>query len=1002
MKTQVLVLAALTACGGRRDGAPAAGSGSQPPSPATPNRSDPAPDVGSARSDRASDAGSGTARPVPEAHPEDARLGANIALAVLGGRVVAPLAGASAEGEPAHLIDGFPVIRGAGIVKTSAGWRSTSRQFPQDVVLELAGGREATISTIVVDTTSTDNLQRPHAVPKEIELHVSTTSATEGFTRVGALAFPEVAGEAALRFAPAKARFVKLTIAATHEGDPPQLGEVQVYEAAGAASVVAEVERDLLRPALGGSLVRFTSQAPHGLAYFLIDGVANETSGWSSSASAAGPATHLPQELTFAFRDHRPAFVDRVVVDPTSGIHGFSGKLPHVATWATKIEVAVSTDSPWRGFRSLGVRPVDGKPVVVPVGAEIRYLQVRILEANRGDRVTLGEVQAFEGRSPGPSITAGRTPPLVLGDATTAGVAERSTRKEREPNDAIASADPLAAAETVGGALAPAGDRDVFRIPGGTTEQTLTVELEGRPVIRTHARITDATGAVRYEHDPTRARMRDRFSVTAGPGDLFVELSQPAGAQVVIWDTSGSMKGRVEDLDAALRGYLAGIRPGDRVNLVRFDDDVEVLLKEFSDQPAALLGALKGKVFYDGGTSIFDAITKGGELLANVEGNRAIVMMTDGEDTTSRSDPSALWAGLQHGGVRLYTIGLGNGLRNFVVRAGATAERTLANAAEMTGGRYLFVADSARIGTLYGRIAGELRTPATYAVAARASGETGTLAVATIGERIALPLRVELVLDASGSMKRKVGGKPMMQIAQSALAKVVARLPDDAQVALRVYGHRTPDGRPKACEDSQLVLPFGRLDRARLTSRINSIKALGTTPIAYSIAAAGADLAGTKGPAMLILVTDGKEECGGDPKAAVAALRKSGLDVTLDIVGFALADAADRDFMAGVAGAGGGTFFDAKDEAALESAVDRALAVPFSVVDASGSAVARGSVGGPPIALPAGTFSVRVETTGTPLVIEQVTVEPKQPTRIELKKDGDEVGIAIVAGRSQP
>jgi Ca-activated chloride channel family protein len=147
---------------------------------------------------------------------------------------------------------------------------------------------------------------------------------------------------------------------------------------------------------------------------------------------------------------------------------------------------------------------------------------------------------------------------------------------------------------------------------------------------------------------------------------------------------------------------------------------------------------------------------------------------------------------------------------------------------------------------------------------------------------------------------------------------------------------------------------------------------------------------------MLIVVTDGKEECAGDPIGAMNALRAAGLAVTLNVVGFGLTDAADRDAMTKLASAGGGRFFDAQGAAGLKSAVEQAMAVPFAVVDATGAVVGRGIVGGAAITVPTGDLSVRLETAATPLVIDHVVVAPAKATTVELNKDGDKVASRIV------
>jgi Mg-chelatase subunit ChlD len=809
------------------------------------------------------------------------------------------------------------------------------------------------------------------------------------------------------------AKFLKLVIASSYDaGARPQLGEIQIYEAAGATSIVADVPKNLLLPALGGSLARFTSQEGDGEAYRLVDGEVTERSGWSSSPGDAGTSARFPQEIVFAFRDHRAAVIDHLEIEPKSGLVFFAsgGTGPNTSTWAKTIEIQTSDVSPWDGFTTLTTLTVgiDGKPVSVPIGRALRFLRLRVLDNHGGDRTTLGEVRAIEGAPPGGrSILAGRA--IVLQGAAPSAVAagnETAARREREPNNTRAEADKLDSPAPVGGTLTPTGDRDVFLVPGSgatTGKQTVTVAVEGRPTIRTRVSVVDAGGTTRHELDPSRVfGPVNRFSVITDPGDLAIQIVQPPAAQVVIWDSSGSMEPRVADLDAALHAYLAQLAASDRVQLIRFDDTIEVLMKDFSSDKTALAAALKDKVYANGGTSIYDAIDKGIDTLDKIDGDRAIVMLTDGEDTTSQLDPSKFWTTLDKHHVRLYAIGLGNGLRNFVVRAGASAERVLADAALATGGRYAFVADSTKLKAMYAEIGNELRAPATYAIAARVATGNGTVAVKSVGDQLAVPIRVELVLDASGSMRRKAGTGSMMDAAKTVLTDVVGRLPGTANVALRVYGHRTPEGRPDACKDTELVVPFGPLDKKQLVATIKKVSALGTTPIAYSLATAGDDLKDAKGPTMLIIVTDGKEECGGDPVAAANALRNAGLDVTLNIVGFSLTDAGDRDAMTKVAAAGGGRFFDAQGAAGLKAAVDQAMAVPYVLADATGTVVARGLVGGPPIAAPAGDLVLRVDTAATPVVIEHVVVETGKPTTVELDKDGDNVRARVGAPGSTP
>jgi len=246
---------------------------------------------------------------------------------------------------------------------------------------------------------------------------------------------------------------------------------------------------------------------------------------------------------------------------------------------------------------------------------------------------------------------------------------------------------------------------------------------------------------------------------------------------------------------------------------------------------------------------------------------------------------------------------------------------------------------------LYQQIAEELRAASIYYVRPTISRGPGSLQVVGTGERIptvSAPRQLELILDASGSMKRKNGGRRMIDEAKDIMVQIIQDLPDDLQVALRVYGHRIREGQRGACQDSELVFPFAKLDKPRLLGRVRAIQALGTTPIAYSLQQVERDFGTARGEKKIILVTDGKEECKGNPSAVVVELLAKGFQMRLDVVGFALADEATKREMEQITALTGGHFFDAKDAKALPGAIARALAAPYDVLDAAGHRVTGG------------------------------------------------------------
>jgi hypothetical protein len=221
---------------------------------------------------------------------------------------------------------------------------------------------------------------------------------------------------------------------------------------------------------------------------------------------------------------------------------------------------------------------------------------------------------------------------------------------------------------------------------------------------------------------------------------------------------------------------------------------------------------------------------------------------------------------------------------------------------------------------------------------------------------------IELILDASGSMLQLLQGAPgsprRIDVAKQVLTGLVTEvLPPGTPLALRVFGHIQPD----ACR-TDLEIALAPLDPQTVAGRIANIEAmnLARTPIADSLLWVASDLAGASGQKVVVLVTDGEETCDGDPAQAIRTLQEQGIDVRINIVGFAIADEALKQQFAAWAALGGGFYFDATNAAELDAAVDQALRVPFRLLDAGGATVAEGFVNGDPVLAPAGVYTVEV------------------------------------------
>ena len=193
-----------------------------------------------------------------------------------------------------------------------------------------------------------------------------------------------------------------------------------------------------------------------------------------------------------------------------------------------------------------------------------------------------------------------------------------------------------------------------------------------------------------------------------------------------------------------------------------------------------------------------------------------------------------------------------------------------------------------------------------------------------VTEDPATPGKLLLMLDASGSMNEPdPSGLTKMEAAKKGLNAVVDKLPDTAQVGLRVYGATVMGGTPtpEACADTQLVSPIKALDRAGLKAAINGFVAKGETPIAGSLTEAIKDL-GTEGKRNIVLVSDGEESCVPDPCPVIQNLIGSGVDLQIDTVGYAVGDKARAQLQC-IADAGHGTYYDAANADQIASSITR-------------------------------------------------------------------------------
>ena len=164
----------------------------------------------------------------------------------------------------------------------------------------------------------------------------------------------------------------------------------------------------------------------------------------------------------------------------------------------------------------------------------------------------------------------------------------------------------------------------------------------------------------------------------------------------------------------------------------------------------------------------------------------------------------------------------------------------------------------------------------------------------TIAQKIKQPLtRILFIYDGSNSMNGQWEGQSKHITAKNLLNTALDSLRGvkNLQVALRVYGHSKSYLTGQECNDTKLEVPFKTNNFDDIRKKLSEIKPKGTTPIALSLERSGDDFPPCKDCRnIIILITDGIEECNGDPCAVSLALQKNGIILKPFVIGLGLKD----------------------------------------------------------------------------------------------------------------
>ena len=885
---------------------------------------------------------------------------------------------AETSSQGAELLDGF--------VHTEV------RNYPGGTIyIDLVGDEPVTLTGALLHQSLTGDI-----VDKLTEFEILTSLDGEAYTTVLTDTLSTLSAEQIFTFdKPVQARFAALRFLEVPQ--PHRLRHLAEFKLLSDDAPIQRV--NLAAPRLGGYIVwsdpLLKQPSSSGQGFLILSDVTDGGEGEEPEVRLGPDQTSL--RWVVGFHHNRAALIDRLEWVDHSGYQ----RAQHLP----QVDVAVSMESPagpWVPLTTwnLGTvdRTADGGAIALdletPTWARFVRFEatglepegyynlpetLRVMEHQADDhRSALGEWGVYSRRA----VYEWRHP-----DTPGAAAAAQDAGNDRE------RATPLALRATVSDTVAVGEDEDWYLISVPEGQNTLELKLTGQPTRAFIFHLEDASGES-VSHtvtEETSSAITVQAEVT--PGEYYLKLEEPPRSVAVVWDNSGSIGPYRNTIYQALQRFSQDIQAGrEEVSLAVFDDDEPYfLMPQMTGVPLRVAEALGMYDRSHDSSSAEPSLLGVSDMLGARPGARVALLITDAE-SPSYDFTNELWRSLSEVQPRVFTLELP--LAFALGDRDAEPQDLMQAWADAGGGDYRAVLSTDDLDVGLARASCLLRRPKTYTLSARTlaveRGPGRLRVVREAGEASSEESRgeiggaIEVILDASGSMYKRLDERFRYQIAVDVLSDLVGEtLPAGTPFALRVFGNREAE----SCR-TDLEVPLGPLDAAVVNATIAGIEPqpFSGTPIAASLEQVGDDLAGVTGPRTVILITDGEESCDGDVEGAISALRGAGVDVVLNVIGFDF-DASDREAARETferwAELGGGRYYDANSAEALAASLEQAATVlPYEVLDAENNLVAQGVVDDEGVALPAGRYTVRLLNGARDAFEVQVQAEGNSQVRV--------------------
>lgn len=185
------------------------------------------------------------------------------------------------------------------------------------------------------------------------------------------------------------------------------------------------------------------------------------------------------------------------------------------------------------------------------------------------------------------------------------------------------------------------------------------------PPIKVDVQLVSVTATVEDEqgHPVTNLKQEDFEVFEDGVRQQIAVFHNDENIPVslgIVFDTSGSMVDKIEGVQDAVLHFIQTTNPDDDIFLLRFSSSIRIA-QEFTDDRKRLKRAV-GSLHPRGATALYDAAIRGLEYLQGGRNKKkALLLITDGNDTSSEATLKQAVATAQQAEGIVYALGIGHG-----------------------------------------------------------------------------------------------------------------------------------------------------------------------------------------------------------------------------------------------------------------------------------------------------------------------------------------------------